>query len=140
MHEEIQALHANSTWELVLYLPNMNVVGCHWVFKTKLKSYGTLETLKAHLVAKGFNQVSGVDFGETFNPIIKPQTICFVLTIVITKKWVIQQLDVKNVFLHDFLQELVFMEQPPGFINSTTPHYVCKLQRTLYGLKQASHT
>lgn len=93
----------------------MNIVGCKWVFKTKLKSDGSLERLKAHLVAKAFNQVEGVYFSETFSPVIKPRSVQIVLTVATVNKWPIRQLDVKNAFLHGFLKESVYMEQPPGF-------------------------
>ncbi|OMO78632.1 Integrase, catalytic core [Corchorus capsularis] len=115
----------------------MNIVGCKWVFKTKTKADGSLERLKARLVAKGFNQVPGVDFLETFSPVVKPATIRVVLTIALARDWEIRQLDVKNAFLHGFLNEPVFMTQPPGFQNSQHPNYVCKLNKALYGLRQA---
>ncbi|OMO89257.1 hypothetical protein CCACVL1_07965 [Corchorus capsularis] len=137
MEEEIHALMQNDTWELVPPSNSMNIVGCKWVFKTKTKADGSLERLKARLVAKGFNQVPGVDFLETFSPVVKPATIRVVLTIALARDWEIRQLDVKNAFLHGFLNEPVFMTQPPGFQNSQHPNYVCKLNKALYGLRQA---
>jgi hypothetical protein len=115
----------------------MNVIGCRWIFKTKLHSDGSLDRLKARLVAKGYNQREGVDFLETFSPVIRPATIRTVLTLATVKGWSLRQLDVKNAFLHGYLDTAVFMDQPPGFADSTLPHHVCKLQRALYGLKQA---
>ena len=78
----------------------MNVVGCKWVYKAKLQPNVSLECLKVHLVAKGFNQVDGVDFSETFSPVIKRASIRVVLTIAVVKRWELRQLDVKNAFLH----------------------------------------
>lgn len=81
MHEELDALRQNETWDLVPRTHSINVVGCKWVFKRKLKSDGTLDRLKARFVAKGFNQILGIDFVETFSPAIKPATIRIVLSI-----------------------------------------------------------
>lgn len=89
----------------------------------------------AVLVAKGFTQVPGVDFDETFSLVIKTTNIHLILAIDVSSKWLIKQLDVRNAFLHGLLKETVYMEQPPGFCNSHHPSYVCKLQKSIYGLK-----
>ncbi|GKV45074.1 hypothetical protein SLEP1_g52197 [Rubroshorea leprosula] len=115
----------------------MHVIGSKWVFKTKLKADGTLERLKARFVAKGYNQVKGVDFSETFSPVIKPAIVRIVLSIAKVKGWDIRQLNVKNAFLHGKLQKPVYMAQPPGFSDPKNPNYICHLKRALYGLKQA---
>lgn len=115
MLEELQALQANSTWDLIPRTSYMNVVRCKWVYKSKLNADGTLKRLKARLVAKGFPQVPGIDFTETFSPVVKPATIRVVRSVALARKWSIRQLDVKNAFLHGRLVELVFMAQPPGF-------------------------
>uniref|UniRef100_A0A2N9GBB0 Integrase catalytic domain-containing protein n=1 Tax=Fagus sylvatica TaxID=28930 RepID=A0A2N9GBB0_FAGSY len=116
---------------------NMNVVGSRWVFKTKLKSDGSIDRFKARLVAQGYSQSFGIDFLETFSPVIKPQTIRLVLSLALIHGWSLRQLDVKNAFLHGSLKEVVYMEQPPGFSNSRFPNHVCRLHKALYGLKQA---
>ena len=84
MKEEIAALHQNKTWILIPRSNDMNVIGYKWVYKTKLKADGTLERLKARLMAKGFNQIPRIDFLETFSPVVKPATIRIVLSIVLS--------------------------------------------------------
>ncbi|PKI64786.1 hypothetical protein CRG98_014782 [Punica granatum] len=137
MEEEYLALLQNHTWELVPSSPTQNVVGCKWVYRIKQKADGTIDRYKARLVAKGFNQREGVDYSETFSPVIKPVTIRNILSLAVSSQWPIRQLDVKNTFLHGYLNEEVYMTQPPGFIDTSRPDYVCRLRRSLYGLKQA---
>ena len=115
----------------------MNFIGCKWVYKAKLTVDDSFERLKARLVAKGFNQVDGIDFAETFSPVIKLASICLVLTMAIVKGWNIRQLDVKNTFLHGSLSTLVYMQQPPGYIDPKYTTHACQLSHALYGLKQA---
>lgn len=116
MQEEIIALHENATWVLVPRPNNDNVVGSKWVFRTKFKEDGSLDRYKVCLVAKEYMQVEGLDYEETFSPVIKPTTIRLILSLAISLNWVIKQLDVKNAFLHGDLKEMVYMEQPPGFV------------------------
>ncbi|GMJ13790.1 cysteine-rich RLK (RECEPTOR-like protein kinase) 8 [Hibiscus trionum] len=137
MIKELAALHKNQTLTLVPREPHMNVVGSKWVFKAKLNANGTLDRLKAMLVAKGYHQVEGIDYTGTFSPVIKPGTIRLVLSLALVQRWDIRQLDVKNVFLHGFISEDIFMGQPTGMHDSIFPSHVCKLKKALYGLKQA---
>jgi hypothetical protein len=97
----------------------------------------TLNRYKARRVLRGFSQEQGVDFNETFSPVVKPATVRVVLSIALSLKWETRQLNVKNAFLHGKLTEVVYCRQPTGFIDSTRPEHVCRLNRSLYSLKQA---
>uniref|UniRef100_A0A2N9GQ99 Integrase catalytic domain-containing protein n=1 Tax=Fagus sylvatica TaxID=28930 RepID=A0A2N9GQ99_FAGSY len=137
MQEEFDALKKQGTWSLVLPPPHKNVVGCKWVYKLKHHSDGTIARYKARLVAKGFHQQHGVDYEETFSPVIKPLTVRLILSLAVAQNWPLRQLDVKNAFLHGTLKEEVYMAQPQGYIDSSYPQHVCKLHKSIYGLKQA---
>jgi histone deacetylase 1/2 len=137
MDAEYQALMKNKTWRLAPRPKGKNVVGCKWVYKIKRKADGTVDRYKARLVAKGFKQQYGIDYEETFSPVVKAATIRFVLSIAVSKGWSLRQLDVQNAFLHGLLEEEVYMQQPPGYADLAHPTYVCKLDKALYGLKQA---
>ncbi|GJU02966.1 ribonuclease H-like domain-containing protein [Tanacetum coccineum] len=117
--------------------PGVNMVRSMWLFKHKFHADGTLSCYKARLVANGSSQQLGVDFDETFSPVIKPATVRMVFSLVVSRKWLIHQLDVKNVFLNGDLSKTVYMHQPSGFVDNRYPHHVCLLQISLYGLKQA---
>ncbi|KAD0286868.1 hypothetical protein E3N88_44505 [Mikania micrantha] len=137
MRKEIDALHQNKTWTLVLRPENTNIVGSKWIFRTKYLSDGTIERHKARLVAQGFTQVPGIDYSQTFSPVVKAATIRIVLSLAVINGWNLHQLDVNNAFLHGALQEQVYMEQPPGFVDPEFPNHVFRLNKALYGLKQA---
>lgn len=137
MQREYDALCKNKTWVLIPPNSTYNVVGAKWVFKLKRTADGSISRYKVRLFAKGFHQNPGIDFTETFSPVVKPQTIRVVLAIVVSNGWPMRQLDVNNVFLNGDLQETVYMTQPEGFRSSQHPTHVCKLVKALYGLKQA---
>jgi len=137
MHEKIQALRANRTWTLAPFHPSMNVVDSWWVYKIKRRSDGSIERYKVCLVARGFTQQEGIDYSETFSPVIKQATVRLVFSIAVSCGWKIHQLDIHNAFLNGVLDEEVYMKQPPGFVDSALPSHVCRLHKSLYGLKQA---
>ncbi|GJX47186.1 ribonuclease H-like domain-containing protein [Tanacetum coccineum] len=137
MYDEYNALVKNGTWLLVPRPAGVNMVRSMWLFKHKFHADGTLSRYKARLVANGSSQQLGVDFDETFSLVVTPATVRTVLSLAVSHKWPIHQLDVKNAFLNGDLSETVYMHQPPGFVNNQYPHHVCLLQRSLYGLKQA---
>ncbi|GJR35000.1 putative RNA-directed DNA polymerase [Tanacetum coccineum] len=137
MKKEIQALEQNKTWTLE-ELPNgKKAIDSKWVYKIKYKPNGDVERYKARLVAKGCTQIEGVDFHETFAPVAKLVTVRTLLTVTVKREWQIHQLDVNNAFLHGDLHEEVYMKVPQGF-KKENDNRVCKLKKSLYGLKQAS--
>jgi hypothetical protein len=138
MEEEFSALMKNGTWHLVPACQASNIIDCKCVYKVKCKADGTtIDRHKPRLVAKGFKQRHGIDYEDTFNPVIKAASIRLVLSVDVSRNWSICQLDVQNAFLHGVLEEEVYMKQPPGFYDVSHPRYVCKLDKALYGLKQA---
>ena len=134
--EEINALEKNGTWEITELPKNKKPVGCKWVFTIKYKSDGTIERYKARLVAKGFTQTYGIDYTETFAPVAKLNTVRILLSLAANLDWPLHQLDIKNAFLNGDLDEEVYMTIPPGFEKSNKGQ-VCKLMKSLYGLKQS---
>ncbi|KAK0599182.1 hypothetical protein LWI29_003021 [Acer saccharum] len=134
---EYDALVQNGTWKLVPSSSTQNVVGCKWIFRIKRHPDGSVARYKARLVAKDFNQRPGVDFTETYSPVVKPVTVRLILTFAVTNGWPLRQLDVNNAFLQGSLTDDVYMEQPTGFVDASLPHHVCKLQKAIYGLRQA---
>lgn len=137
MDAELQALQRNNTWSLVSLPAGHKPIGCRWVYKIKYHSDGTIERYKARLVAKGYTQIAGLDYKETFSPTAKLTTLRCLLTIAAARNWFTLQLDVQNAFLHGNLQEIVYMEPPPG-LRRQGENMVCRLNKSLYGLKQAS--
>ena len=137
MQDGYRALIDNNTWDLVLWSPGAHIIRSMWLYRHKFNSDGSLARYKAWLVGNGKNQQVGLDCDETFSRVVKPTTIRTVLGLDVSRSWPIHQLDVKNAFLHGGLKETVYMHQPPGFIDPSMPHHLCKLRKSFYGLKQA---
>ena len=137
MDVEYDALIKNNTWTLVDPSFDAHIITCKWIFKNNYNPDGSLQRRKARLVAHGFDQIEGIDYFDTFNPVVHPVTIRTFLALVVSHKWSVQQLDVNNAFLNGDLQELVYMQQPYGFTTSFMK--VCRLNKAIYGLKQAPH-
>lgn len=108
-----------------------------WLFRTKFNPDGTVDKHKTRLVAKGNHQRPGIDYHETFSPVIKSPTIRLLLGQALKYDWPVKQLDINNAFLQGTLTETVYMKQLSGFVDRDKPNHVCKLNKALYGLKQA---
>ena len=149
MDKEIQSLEKNHTWDVITLPPGKFPIGCKWVYKVKLNPAGSIDRFIARLVAKGYTQKEGLDFLETFSPVAKTVSMRVLLAFAAAKQWPLHQLDINNAFLYGDLDEEVYMNLPPGFhskeecvlasssSSSATPK-VCKLVKSLYGLRQAS--
>jgi hypothetical protein len=136
MQEELNNFTRNEVWHLVPR-PNQNVVGTKWVFRNKQDEHGVVTRNKARLVTKGYSQVEGLDFGETYAPVARLESIRILLAYATYHGFKLYQMDVKSAFLNGPIKEEVYVEQPPGFEDSEYPNHVYKLSKALYGLKQA---
>jgi len=137
MNEELDQIENNNTWELVPRPKDKNVIGTKWVLRNKLNEDGQVTRNKAILVCKGYAQVEGIDFYETFAPVARMEAIRMFLAYACSRKIKVYQMDVKSAFLNGELEEEVYIEQPEGFLLSQKEDYVCRLKKALYGLKQA---
>jgi hypothetical protein len=140
MDTELTALEQTRTWTVTPLPPGHRPIGCKWVYKIKYNSDGTIERHKARLVAKGFTQREGIDYKETFAPVAKLTTVRCLLAVAAVRHWSLHQMDVQNAFLHGDLLEEVYMQLPPGFRRQGEEHMVCRLNKSIYGLKQASRS
>ncbi|KAK1630688.1 hypothetical protein QYE76_005003 [Lolium multiflorum] len=138
MHEELNNFKRNKVWTLVEKPKECrNVIGTKWIFKNKQDEFGNIVRNKARLVAQGFSQVEGIDFGETYAPVARLESIRILLAYASHHNFKLQQMDVKSAFLNGPLHEEVYVKQPPGFEDPNFPNHVYKLDKALYGLKQA---
>ena len=136
----MQSMSDNEVWQLVEPTQGVKTIGCKWVYKIKTDMDGNPQTYKARLVAKGFRQTHGIDYDETFSPVAMVKSIRILLAIAAHYDYEIWQMDVKTAFLNGRLKEDVYMVQPEGFVNPKKSNMICKLQRSIYGLKQASRS
>ena len=137
MQAELSSLEATGTWKLVDMLDHVKPIGCRWIYKMKHHADGSIERYKARLVTKGYNQIEGLDFFDTYSPVAKMTTVRLVLALESLNHGNLHQLDVNNAFLHGDLQADMYMTLPPG-VSPSKRNQVCKLMKSLYGLKQAS--
>ncbi|GKD49498.1 ribonuclease H-like domain-containing protein [Tanacetum coccineum] len=112
---EIEAVNENHTWVIVDLLANRKAIGNKWIYKIKYKSSGNIDRYKAKLVVKYFNKKEGIDFDETFSPVVKMSTVRCVIALYVTNNWPLFQLDVNNTFLYGDLDEDIYMTIPKGF-------------------------
>ncbi|KAL6329550.1 hypothetical protein AAG906_022101 [Vitis piasezkii] len=136
MNEELKSMAHNGVWDLIELPNNCKPVGCKWVFKTKRDAKGNIERFKARLVAKGFTQKEGIDYKDTFSR-FKKDSLRIIMALVAHFDLELHQMDV-NAFLNGNLDEDIYMEQLEGFAKKGNEHLVCKLKKSIYGLKQAS--
>ncbi|KAK3125126.1 hypothetical protein QOZ80_7BG0600470 [Eleusine coracana subsp. coracana] len=140
MRSELESMRENQVWNLIDPPDGVKTIECKWVFKKKIDMDGNVHIYKARLVAKGFKQIQGVDYDETFSPVAMLKSIRILLAIAAFYDYEIWQMDVKTAFLNGNLSEDVYMTQPEGFVDPQNARKICKLQRSIYGLKQASRS
>ena len=137
--EELTSMNEMKTWTLVPPPAGANIVSSKWVYKIKTNSDGSIARFKARLVARGFTQIAGVDYEETFAPTAKFATIRLMLSLACSLQWPVEQANIDTAFLWAELEDDIYMQHPPGHEDPDHPHYACKLLRFLYGLKQSAH-
>jgi len=137
MNEELNQFARNEVWFLVPKTAEMNIIGSKWVFKNKLDKDGMITRNKARLVVKGYNQEQGIDYGETFAPVARLEDVRLLLAFACMSGFKLFQMDVNSAFLNCYINEEVYVDQPPGFEDHQFPNHVFKLKKALYGLKQA---
>ncbi|GKC00760.1 retrovirus-related pol polyprotein from transposon TNT 1-94 [Tanacetum coccineum] len=137
MQEELNQFIANDVYELVLQPRNMKIIGTKWVFRNKLDENSIVSRNKARLVAQGYNQQEGIDYDETYAPVARLASIKILLAYDSAFDFKLFQMDVKSAFLNGFINEEVYVAQPPGFIDFEKSDHVYKLKKALYGLKPA---
>lgn len=136
MSDEINSLEKNKTWTLVNPPDDQQIIDNCWIYKIKQNCDGSVKRFKARLVARDFKQIAGIDYHETFSPVTRFDSIRMILSIAASKNMYLQQFDVKTAFLYGESDETIYMQQPKGYEDGTKR--VCRLNRSLYGLKQAS--
>jgi Reverse transcriptase (RNA-dependent DNA polymerase) len=136
-NDEMNSLLKHQTWELTTLPAGRKAVGSRWVFRRKLKQNGDIDRYKARLVAQGYTQVEGVDYQETYAPVASMKAIRCLIAVSVELGLHLHQMDVKTAFLNGILEEDIYMKQPEGYIKDGQEHLVCKLKRSLYGLKQS---
>ncbi|GJR10065.1 retrovirus-related pol polyprotein from transposon TNT 1-94 [Tanacetum coccineum] len=137
MQEELNQFIINDVWELVPQPKNMTIIGTKWVYRNKLDENGVVSQNKARLVAQGYNQQEGINYDETYALVARLESIGILLAYACALDFKLFQMDVKSASLNGFINEEVYMAQPPGFIDFKKPNHVYKLNKALYGLKQA---
>ncbi|CAJ2673559.1 unnamed protein product [Trifolium pratense] len=138
MKDEMKSMTDNDVWDLVKLPEGKKPIGCKWIFKTKRDSKGNIERYKARLVAKGFTQKEGIDYKETFSPVSSKDSLRIIMALVAHFDLELHQMDVKTAFLNGNIEETIYMVQPENFVSGDPKSVVCKLKKSIYGLKQAS--
>ncbi|GKE45582.1 retrovirus-related pol polyprotein from transposon TNT 1-94, partial [Tanacetum coccineum] len=137
MQDKLNQFARNKVWTLVHAPYGKTIIGSKWVFRNKRDETGIVIKNKARLVAQGYNQQEGIHYDETFTPVARLEAIGIFLAFATYMTFIVYQMDIKSAFLNGKLKEEVYVKQPPGFESNEFPHYVCKLDKALYRLKQA---
>ena len=137
MQAEIDSLRDHNVWELVELPEGRKPVGSKWVFKLKTNADGSVERCKARLVAQGYSQKEGLDYDDTFSPVVRPESVRSVVALACKEGLKLHQMDITTAFLNGDLEETIYMNQPEGFVAEGQEHLVCRLKKSLYGLKQS---
>ena len=135
MKGEIDSLHQHNVWDLVELPEGRKPVGSKWVFKVKTNADGTTERFKARLVAQGYTQREGLDYDETFSPVVRSESVRSVISLACKEGLKLHQMDVTTAFLNGELDQEIYMRQPKGFTANGQEHLVCRLKKRL---KQSS--
>ena len=138
MDSEYDSLVKNQTWELVPLPEGKKAIGTRWVYKLKRNADGSLDRFKARLVAKGYAQSKGVDYNEVFSPVARYSAIRSLLALANANDLEVHQMDVKTAFLNGSIDSEIYMTQPEGYVDVERPNHVCKLRKSIYGLKQSA--
>ncbi len=134
---EYNTLVGNGTWEIVDLPEGQKAIGSGWVFKVKHNQDGSIERFKARLVAKGYSQRPGLDYNESFAPTFRPATLRIIMALAATEDLELRSVDITSAFTNGDLDEEIYMKQPEGF-HIGSSHQVCRLRKSLYGLKQSA--
>ena len=138
MNDEMESMRTNQVWDLVDLSSGHKAIVNKWALKIKRKANGSIERYKARLVAKGYTQKKGVDYEETFSPVVRFASVRLILAIVANLNLELYQMDIKTTFLNGELDEEIYMDQPIGFVTKGQEHKMCKLKQSIYDLKQSS--
>lgn len=138
MKDEMKSMANNDVWDLVKLPKGKKPIGCKWIFKTKRDSKGSIERYKARLVTKGVTQKEGIDYKETFSPVSLKDSLRIMMELVAHFDLELHQMDVNTTFLNGNIEETIYMVQPENFVSRDPKSMVCKLEKSIYGLKQAS--
>jgi hypothetical protein len=135
MTEEYQSIMKNDVWDIVLRPEGKSVVTSKWIYKIKRAANGSVEKYKERILARGFSQVEGIDYEETFALVARYTSICTIIALTASMGWRLHQTDVMKTFLNGELEEEFYIEQPNGFVTHEKESHVCRLKKSMYGLK-----
>ena len=137
MDSEITSIHRNHTWEVIDREPHMRPITTKWIYKLKMGMTGKPDKLKARVVARGFQQIEGIDYNDIFSPVVRWSTIQIIFVLTAKYNWPLHHMDVITAFLNGTLEDDVIMEIPDGFPSANDPMKVCRIKKALYGLRQS---